>query len=100
MAEILTAAQARALDPANAASEWLHKISEQIKVAAQRGQTTTRLPYDLTEIRGEGAVAPKGTVGALVVKTLEGLGYVVTSQWDCGGQFVDAHLLISWGQDE
>lgn len=91
----ITAAQARDMDPKNAAEVHLRSIFANIETAALAGKKLVRLPYDLTEIRGEGSVAPKGAVGAEVVKTLEGLGYIIESHWDCG-QFVDAYLTLSW----
>ena len=92
----ITAAQARDMNPANAAEVHLQELFSRIEEAAKSGKSSIRLPYDLTEIRGEGSVAPKGAVGSAVVKSLTELGYQIKDHWDCG-QFVDAYLTIEWG---
>ena len=93
----ITAAQARDMSPKREANIHLAQIFEAIEKAAKADRTTTRFPYVLTEIRGEGSVSPKGEVGTAVVKMLEGLGYRIESHWDCG-QFVDAYLTVEWGE--
>jgi len=94
----ITAAQARDMNPANAVSAHLGQIFQSIEAAATKGETRTRFPYSLTEVRGEGSVHPKGAVGAGVAKALVDLGYKIDSHWECG-QFVDAYLTIEWGAD-
>ena len=93
----ITAAQARDMNPANAAEAHLREIFAMIEEAAKAGKSSIRLPYALTEVRGEGSVAPKGAVGIAVVKALTDLGYQIKDHWDCG-QFVDAYLTIEWGE--
>ena len=94
---IPTAQEARNMHPDRAVNEWLEKIGKSISEQAQAGRTSVRIPYDLTEVRGEGSVAPKGNVGHLVAAKLVESGYRIIDHWDCG-QFVDAYLSIEWGE--
>lgn len=94
--KVITAAQARDLDPQKAAEVHLGKIFESIEAAAKGGKKFVRFPYELTEIRGEGSTCPKDGAGVAVAKSLLDLGYVIKDHWDCG-QFVDAYLTVEWG---
>ena len=94
---VITALQARDMNPANAAEVHLRAIFASIEQAALAGKSSIRLQYDLTEIRGEGSVAPKGAVGIAVAKTLSDLGYSLKEHWECR-QFVDAYITIEWGE--
>lgn len=95
MTDILSAQQARDLMPDRQVEAWIGKIGETIRYAAMMGETSVRLPYDLTEISGQGGVSPKGKVGEIVVERLRTLGYEVRSHW-VEAQFVDAYFTVEW----
>lgn len=98
MTDVITAQEARDLHPEREVAVWLERIGQRIKADAQKGITSIRFPYELTEIRGEGGVAPKAGAGALIVERLKALGYRIKDHWEAA-QFVDAYLTIEWGEE-
>ncbi len=92
---MITADEARQLNPDNAANKHLDAIYDQIRVAAVSGKTSIRFPYELTSTPSQGAVVPLGAVGHRVAKTLESLGFKLVDHWD-ERQFVDAYITVEW----
>lgn len=91
MTSIITAAEARALDPALQAPAVLDRLDKLIREAAIRGETRLRVPGDLTV--SSGYSIKFRTPG--VSEALKEAGYAVTSRSE-EPQFVDVWLEISW----
>lgn len=89
----LTAEEARALNPNIQVDQWVEKICLNIKEKAEKGGSSIRFPYELTEIRG--GATPKGIVGKMVIMELAELGYKIDYHWE-ENQFVDAYISVSW----
>lgn len=92
---MITADEARQLNPDNAANKHLDAIYDQIRVAAASGKTSIRFPYELTSKASQGSAIPRGAVGHRVAKTLESLGFKLVDHWD-EGQFVDVYITVEW----
>jgi len=92
MTSIITAAEARALDPALQAPAVLDRLDKLIREAACRGAKELRVPGDLVEASNYRVRfwAPG------VSKALEEAGYTVTPRID-NLEHMDAWLEISWG---
>ena len=91
MTSIITAAEARALDPALQAPAVLDRLDKLIREAACRGAKELRVPGDLTV--SSGYSIKFRTPG--VSDALDEAGYTVTPRSE-DRQFVDVWLEISW----
>ncbi|WP_288951556.1 hypothetical protein [uncultured Paracoccus sp.] len=91
MTSIITAAEARALDPALAAPAVLDRLDKMIREAAFKGAKKLRVPHDLTI--SSGYCIQFRTPG--VSEALKEAGYAVTPRCE-ERQFVDVWLEISW----
>lgn len=88
---MITAAEARALDPEKMVEADLAVIDQAIRKAAEMGETEIRAPYALCMANGY-AIQFKRTG---VADALEEAGYKVTSRSE-DRQFVDVWIEISW----
>lgn len=91
---IITADEARALDPAKALEADLSPLSGLIAGHAKAGKTSCRAPYDMCEASGY-SIKFK-TLG--VEDALKAAGYKVHSRSE-DRQFVDVWIEISWGEE-
>lgn len=89
-AAIITAAEARALDPALAAPTVLARLDKLIREAAAKGAKDIRVPHDL--VRTSGYAIEFSTPGVETV--LRQAGFAVSCSE--ARQFVDVWLEISW----
>jgi hypothetical protein len=89
---ILSATEARQLDPSLRLASDLQLLDQVIRKAAVKGETQIRVPYDLCEINGYSArFKAQGLEEALVEA-----GYRVETR-DVASQFVDVWIEVSWG---
>lgn len=94
LTELITAEEARALDPALRAPAVLGRLSQIIEQAASIGAKKIRVPADMVAIRGYSAEFNVAGVYEAVV----GAGYRLNTRSE-DRQFVDVWLEISWGED-
>lgn len=88
---LITAAEARALDPALRVEADLAALDALIRKRAAAGERSLRVPYELTETKGD-SVSFK-TPG--VTEALKAAGYAVNHRYEAR-QFVDVWIEISW----
>jgi hypothetical protein len=89
---ILSAKEARQLDPSLRLSSDLQLLDQMIRKAAVKGETKIRVPYDMCDIDGYYARFKAGGLEAALVEA----GYRVETR-DQASQFVDVWIEISWG---
>ncbi len=92
--KMLTAEEARALNPKNAAIEYIKQLEVRIKDAALNGHSSIRVPYDMTEYKNGSAKFPS-PIHEIVDKTLKNNGYKIEYAY-VEKQFVDSYIVISW----
>ena len=89
---ILSAKEARQMDPSLRMSSDLELLDQMIRKAAVKGETTVRIPYELCDFNGYSArfKAPG------LEEELTGAGYRVETRSE-DRQFVDVWIEVSWG---
>lgn len=88
---MITADEARALDPSKKKEADLEKLDRMIRAAAEMGRTSLRVPYDMTDHRGyEQWFKTPGVEEALVAA-----GFTIHHQNE-DRQFVDLWIEIRW----
>ncbi len=94
---MITAQEARAMNPNNKVEEILKDIEQRIKSIAPLGDTMLRVrDYGFGDSAWYGQLVPPGyDVQTKVIKTLNGLGFKATVKCE-EKQFVDIYLEICW----
>ena len=88
---IITAKEARAMDPKRQCEADLVRLGELIQKEARSGSAELRVPRVMVDV--EGHTATFRTPG--VHEALEAAGYTITQRYETH-QFVDIWLEISW----
>ena len=91
---MITAKEARALDPNEKVEADLETLARLIRASAEKGLKSIRVPYAMTD-RGGYQLSFKRK---WVYDTLLDAGYTVTER--ASRQFVDVWFEISWGADD
>jgi hypothetical protein len=89
---ILSAKEARQLDPSLRLASDLQLLDQMIRKAAVKGETQIRVPYDMCDINGYSAHFKAAGLEAALVEA----GYRVETR-DLASQFVDVWIEVSWG---
>jgi hypothetical protein len=89
---IISAMEARQLDPSLRLSSDLELLDQMIRKAAVKGETAVRVPYDLCDFNGYSARFKAAGLEA----ALNGAGYHVETL-SLDRQFVDVWIEVSWG---
>lgn len=89
--QLITAAEARSLDPALEAPQVIPRLDTLIREAAAKGAKEVRVPGDLVRVSGYSVQFRT----PLVREALEEAGFTVSSRSE-DRQFVDVWLEISW----
>lgn len=90
---LITAEEARALDPALEVPEVIHRLDDLIRVVASAGHKHIKVPPDLVRVSGVWMEFKTPTVSMI----LENAGYRVTQRRQKDHQ-PEAWLEISWGE--
>lgn len=92
---MLTAEEARKLNPNRRLEEDIKLIEAAIRRAAEAGQTSCRAPYEVLTIQGYGAGFRTPEVGSVLTRA----GYTLTERSE-DRLFVDTWVEISWDNVE
>ena len=92
--KIITADQARALDPAIRLEADLQLLDKLIREAAEAGETKIRIPFNMCEFKGWSAKFKS----PLLENTLVKAGYKLTTKSE-DRQFVDLWIELSWADE-
>jgi len=88
---MITADEARGLDPKKVVEADLETLDRMIRAAAALGRKSIRAPYDMTQHQGYSQSFKREGVREALIEA----GYTVTNQSE-ERQFVDLWIEISW----